>query len=557
MGEVAKPDYLSLVNQGGSGFNVSELVTAIVASEIEPKRAIQTTKQEKTENAISGIGFLNSQVAVTQKNFNTIAGDTFFNISSTNSAGVEIKATDESKLEPANRTIENVTLAKKMVFELGEFADLTTAFSADLVINFGSWTRVADNDFRFSEDTDKASTTLSFAGKTVSEVVGLINDLGDLEAQLVDITGEGTSYSIIISSDDTGFDNGFSITSDGTGDAAADARWTTPDDPTSHGFSNNFSQLSSNASFELDGVTVTRKKNSITDLIDGASIELKSEFTDPAMVGITRSEDAVRQTVEDVIFSLNEFKTEIDRLTYIDIEGDANGPLAMDPATTSIKSSFKRLAMQPLQGYGEDNIYFSQLGIKTDSNGDYYFDEVTFGKTFSENPEYFTALKDDNISTDSASVTATKSQFTRIDEGTYSVAKVGDDWKFGDVDLMRVDYNGGSRFTSITYPGLVIVSAAEEPADFDVYVGKSFANKIDEMMTSILDIESSLSSAEESYKNMSADIEERLTALETREELITNRYTSQFGDMEKSMTQFNSTKTLLENFIEAWKKQKS
>ncbi|GIR83861.1 MAG: hypothetical protein CM15mP85_04850 [Rhodobacterales bacterium] len=31
MGEVAKPDYLSLVNQGGSGFNVSELVTAIVA----------------------------------------------------------------------------------------------------------------------------------------------------------------------------------------------------------------------------------------------------------------------------------------------------------------------------------------------------------------------------------------------------------------------------------------------------------------------------------------------------------------------------------------------
>jgi len=229
----------------------------------------------------------------------------------------------------------------------------------------------------------------------------------------------------------------------------------------------------------------------------------------------------------------------------------------MDPATTSIKSSFKRLAMQPLQGYGEDNIYFSQLGIKTDSNGDYYFDEVTFGKTFSENPEYFTALKDDNISTNSASVTATKAQFTRIDEGTYSVTKVGDDWKFGDVDLMRVDYNGGSRFTSITYPGLVIVSAAEEPADFDVYVGKSFANKIDEMMTSILDIESSLSSAEESYKNMSADIEERLTALETREELITNRYTSQFGDMEKSMTQFNSTKTLLENFIEAWKKQKS
>ena len=30
--EGARPDYLSLVNKSGSGFNVSELVTAIVAA---------------------------------------------------------------------------------------------------------------------------------------------------------------------------------------------------------------------------------------------------------------------------------------------------------------------------------------------------------------------------------------------------------------------------------------------------------------------------------------------------------------------------------------------
>jgi len=556
MGEVAKPDYLSLVNQGGSGFNVSELVTAIVASEIEPKRAMQTTKQEKTENAISGIGFLNSQVALTQKNFDTIAEDSFFNISSTNTSGVEIRAADESKLVPGNRTIENVTLAKKMVFELGGFANLTDTFTASLTVDFGSWTE-SGGTYSFTDADATSSSSLSFTNKTVGEVVGLINDMADLEAQIVDITGEGTSYSVIISGDDTGFDNGFRVLSDGTGNAANDARWETPAIPADHATSNSFSQLSSNASFELDGVAVTRKKNSITDLIEGASIELKSDFTAAATVGITRSEASVRKTVEDVIFSLNEFKTEIDRLTYIDIEGDENGPLAMDPSTTTIKSNFKRLAVQPLQGYGADLIYFSQLGIKTDSNGEYYLDEVTFGKTLSNNPEYFTALKDDNLSTNSESVTATKSQFTRIDEGTYTVTKVGDDWKFGNVDLMRVDYNGGSRFTSLSHPGLVIVSAAAEPADFDVYVGKSFANKIDEMMTSILDLESSLSSANESYKNMSSDIEERLASLEQREELITSRYTAQFGDMEKSMTQFNSTKSLLENFIEAWKKQKN
>ena len=76
--EVAKPDYLSLVNKSGSGFNVSELVDAIVGSEIEPKRSLQTAKKDRTENAISGIGFLKSQANTTQSNFETLKSDVFF-----------------------------------------------------------------------------------------------------------------------------------------------------------------------------------------------------------------------------------------------------------------------------------------------------------------------------------------------------------------------------------------------------------------------------------------------------------------------------------------------
>ena len=129
MVEVTKPDYLSLVNKGGSGFNVSELVTSMVASEIEPKRILQNSKLEKTENAISGIGYLNSQAATTQGNFSTISGDTFFEISSSNSSAIDVVATDEAKLDSANRIISDVQIAKKMVFEFGGFTDLTEQFS--------------------------------------------------------------------------------------------------------------------------------------------------------------------------------------------------------------------------------------------------------------------------------------------------------------------------------------------------------------------------------------------------------------------------------------------
>ena len=613
--EVAKPDYLSLVNQSGSGFNVSELVDAIVGSEIEPKRYLQKTKQEKTENAISGIGFLTSQASSTQSSFTSLKSDTFFEINSSNTSGVTLKSTDETKLQPGTRNISSVTMAKKMAFEFGGFSNLTDTFTANLTIDLGAWTKTAasssdaTNSFESQktymvtseitlnadvteitgktadavgdpiavgttftvtngqsgtissasikeidvyafQDADVAnSDILNFTDKSVSEVAALLNDIDGISATTVDTTGEGSSYSIIVTSDETGADNGFRITGD-------NSRFVTPTLPDASATTNKFSQLASDATFTLDGVQVTRESNSVTDLIDGATIEIKSDFDTSASIGVSRSETNVLSTVNSVIDALNEFKAEIDRLTFIDLEGDENGPLAMDPAVNVIKSDFKKLAIEPINGYGEKSIYFSQLGIKTDSNGDYFLDESVFEKTFSTNPEYFQALKDENLAASTSSATVTKSPFTQIAVGSYTVSKDGDQWKFGDTNLTRFDYNGGSMFTSTTYPGLVIKTAASEPANFIIYSGESFSTRVANLMEQIVEAGSPLKNSEETYKTQSTDIEDRLKKLEEREELINRKYTEQFGKMEQAMTQFNSTKTLLENFIEAWKKQK-
>ena len=621
MAEIAKPDYLSLVNKGGSGFNVSELVTSIVSSEIEPKRILQTSKLEKTENAISGIGYLNSQSAKTQSNFSTILGDSFFEITASNSTSVQVTASDETKLSNTNRTISEVSIAQEMVFELGSFSDLTTTFTANLTIDFGSWsqsssqsdTAVAsyetgktyiansaitdtDDNTALTNDTDwsglrdvaaddiftasatasaplnsgsvileidayefndadvATNETVSFTNENIVQVAARLNEISGLTAQIIDTNGDGSSYSLIVSSDDTGADNGFKISEVSSSVAG---RWATTAIPSSDAINNNFSQLARDASFKLDGISVSRSTNSITDLIDGATVTLKADLTGSSVVAFSRSETAIRQSLNDTIFSLNEFKTEIDRLTYIDVDGDANGPLAMETAATMLKSNFKKLALEPLKGYGSELIYLSQLGIKTNSSGEYYLDEATFSKTLANNPGHFAALKDANLSSNSASATVTKSQFTNVPADTYTVMNDTGQWKLGDTNLTQENLDsGGSRFTSASYPGLVIETTERTPADFDVYIGKSFSQKIIDLMTETLDLESSLKSAEESYKTLTVDIEARLEKLEIRETLITDRYTEQFGSMEQSMSQFNSTKSLLENFVEAWKKQK-
>jgi len=618
MAEVAKPDYLSLVNKGGSGFNVSELVTSLVASEIEPKRILQTSKLEKTENSISGIGYLNSQASKTQINFTTISKDKFFDITSSNSSAVEVTASDETKLSNTNRTISEVSVAKNMVFELGGFTDLTTAFTASLTIDFGTWTQTsaesatatatyeaektylvnttisngvdktsisADTDWSGAGNveegdiftvnagvsdttlnsgaviakTDKFSFTdadgtindiVTFANETVVQVAARLNSISGLSAQIIDTNGDGSSYSLIVSSDNTGAESGFKITEVSSSVAG---RWATTAVPSSDAINNNFSQLARDATFKLDGISVSRTTNNISDLIDGATVNLKSDLAGSSVISFSRSETAIRQSVNDTIFSLNEFKTEIDRLTYIDVDGDANGPLAMETAATLLKSNFKKLAVEPLKGFGSDLIYLSQLGIKTSSSGEYYLDEATFTKTLENNPEYFSALKDVNLSSNSSAATITKSQFTTVPADTYTVTLDGAQWKLGTTNLTQENLaTGGSRFTSVSYPGLVIETTERTPADFDVYIGKSFSQKIIDLMTDTLDLESSLKSAEEAYKTLTVDIESRLEKLEIRETLITDRYTEQFGLMEQSLSQFNSTKSLLENLVESW-----
>ena len=551
MVEVTKPDYLSLVNQGGSGFNVSELVTAMVAAEIEPQRSIQNTKLEKTENSISGFGYLNSQALITKDSFDEISRANFFDVTSSNSTGISLVITDETQLSASNKTISNIQIARKMVFELGGFTSISDPLEAAGVaidIDFGTWTENNSDDFSFSEASDNVTQQVSFTSKSLTDIAALFNDIDGISAQIVDTTGDETNYSLVLSSENTGAENGFRLSETG-----GSTRWETTLIPSSTPEDNTFSQLANDATFSLDGVQVSRSGNTITDIMTGIEIILNADVSGDVAVNTSRSNSQIKQTVEETIASLNEFKDEIGRLTYVDIEGEGNGPLLLEASATMLKSNFKRLAIEPLQGFGSSAIYISQLGIKTNSEGQYYLDEAIFEKTLTNNPEYFSALKDDNISSSTSSATVSKSSITEIPSGTYTVAYDGSNWKFGDTILSS---DGAGTFTSTTYPGLRIQTIDASPAQFDVYVGKSFASKISDLMSDTLADDSSLKSAETAYQNLSEDINERLEKLDLREELISTRYTEQFGAMESAMTQFNSTKTMLENFIEAWKKQK-
>ena len=107
-----------------------------------------------------------------------------------------------------------------------------------MAIDFGSWTE-SGGTYTFSDSDPASSISLNFTNKTVSEVVNLLEGVSGLTAQLIS-NADNSSHTVEITSEDTGFQNGFRISGSG---AATDERWTTPSVPTGHTYSNDFAQL--------------------------------------------------------------------------------------------------------------------------------------------------------------------------------------------------------------------------------------------------------------------------------------------------------------------------
>ena len=176
-------------------------------------------------------------------------------------------------------TLEDFSNTETMEFQLKEFANTTDTFSANLTIDFGSWTKNGDTH-TFSDNDPTSSTNLNFTDKTVSEVVDLLEGISGLTAELDDVNGDGSSYTVKITSENTGFQNGFRISGSGV---ATDERWTTPSDPTGHAYSYEFSRLASemfSANLTIDFGSWTESGGTYTFSDDDPTSSTSLNFSD-------------------------------------------------------------------------------------------------------------------------------------------------------------------------------------------------------------------------------------------------------------------------------------
>jgi len=303
----------------GSGIDVQSLANNLVQAESAPQQALIQKKIDVSNASISGYGTLLSGVSALQSAFAALQDSSTISpatVQSTDTAS--FLATSMPGVEAATGFHQvHVTAIAKAQSEIStSFVDRTS------IINGG-----AAFTLTITPLNGTAKTLNLAANSKASDVVSAINSSGTgVTASVVNTGGAQTPYKIVINSNVTGIAGGFSIT-DSSG--ALGLTNVTP---------------AQDANLTVDGVSMSRSSNQITDAIKGVSLTLFAENSSPTVLQVTRDNSALNSNIANLVKTYNELQKTMKTLGDSQSSDPVNGgKLANDSMLRQVQSMVRNM----------------------------------------------------------------------------------------------------------------------------------------------------------------------------------------------------------------------
>jgi len=544
MSQTISNDYVSMINKSGSGYNIPEIVDAIVDAAIVPVKEVVTAQKERVETSISGMGTLKSSMSATQTLVNSMSSGSRFDLKqSPNSSYMRSTIVDQTLLQEGSNTFEKVEIAKPQIWR----ADGETNLNRDIAdqtitIEFGS---NDEHDSGWTESNPRRLANVVLSGDTLSSAVVKLNSIAGLKAEFVQVDANSSDYSVVLTSE-TGVKNGFKMTNNaGTG-------W-----KTASGGSDDFFQQAVDATFEFNGQEYSRSSNKITDIIPGVQLELLTKRTQPQSTTITKTSENIQKTVETLVADLNAYKSDLNTLGFIDEVGDENGDLAHSSFLRNAKRKLTNFMTAPIAGFGDNSIYFVDFGIKTAKDGSYVFDQTSFDRTYTNSPEKFDALTEDKAYASDPDVFVYAAADSAVPEGKHTFTDSDDKLSHGTTAKDLTSSSSGSgkfKFSTSDYPGFLFQTSSETPGDLTIYIGRSAKTKLLNFFSDALATAGNLDATVDLYKERASSLDARLAKIDQREALLQAQYTKQFSEMEKVVNTSTSSSDYVTQLVDGWNK---
>lgn len=352
----------------GSGVLSSDLVDQLVAAERKPTEQRLDFNQKRTEALISAYGTLRSAVTELRLPMRQLsAPDNLKAFAATSSNDDVVVTLDSAKASTGSYTVQVDSLAQSQSLASNTYADKDS-------------TAVGTGSLTLTVGDQSKTITLDSSNNTLQGLASAINDAGvGVSAGVID-TGNG--FRLVMSSEETGLANAIQISTSG-----ADANLAQ--------FESDLTETvaAKDATVQVNGIVISRPTNTIANVIDGLTFELKAEGV-TSTVKVDQDTSAVADRVQSFVDKFNGLQQVIKGLAGFNAESGQGGLLSGDSTVRNIQSQLRNILTRVVPGLESSAVRtLGDVGITTNfENGELELDRAKFTSVLESNPDDVTAL---------------------------------------------------------------------------------------------------------------------------------------------------------------------
>jgi flagellar hook-associated protein 2 len=374
----------------GSNLDVDGIVSQLMAVERQPLTLL--AKRETDYQAkLSAYGMLKGALSSFQTVMKEMADGTKFQMLTARPADTSVltaTASASAKAVPGSYSIEVEQLAQQQKIRSDGFASTASVVgSGTLTIQYGNYDS-GTNSFTLNSAKPAQTVTIDPSNNTLAGVRDAINTANiGVSATIIN---DGTSNRLVLTSKDTGAASSVKITAadnDGDNLDAAGLSRLAFDPAAAPGAGKNLTevQAAQDAKLEIDGIAISKGSNTITDAIEGVTLNLlKSNTGAPTMLDVARDSAGVKASVEAFVKSYNSVNQTLADLSSYNAAAKRGGILQGDSAALSIQTGIRAALSAAVGGAGGGIDSLSQIGVAFQKDGSLALDSTKLQKALDD-----------------------------------------------------------------------------------------------------------------------------------------------------------------------------
>ncbi|QBQ54615.1 flagellar filament capping protein FliD [Nitrosococcus wardiae] len=386
----------------GSGLDVESLVNQLVAAEGQPQRLRFNRREAQLQTTLSAVGTLKSELADFQ---NAVSGLNSLSAFLGTKARVDntslLTAVTTAEAATGTYRVEVQQLAQAQKLASKTFSDShTTIGTGTLSFHFGTYDEDT-NTFTANSDKPAQVVTVDAAHSSLSGIRDAVNEANmGVSASIVN---GGTGDHLVFTSKDMGVIHSLQITvDDGEGADPAD---NVDDDGLSQlaydpaapgvGSGKNLTETvaAQDARLLVDGLRITRSTNTVTEVVEGVTLNLKSaEPSSPTTLTVASDGQVISKSVKSFVDSYNGLVESLNSLSSYNPETRERGALLGDASLRGIENRIRRLMGYAVTGLSGPYRALADIGITTQREGTLALEESKLQSAIKTDPEAIARL---------------------------------------------------------------------------------------------------------------------------------------------------------------------